>query len=129
MDSSIEKFIKEVLLTLILLVTGTIYSIKLYYLNKELIGLNTIQIIQYRNGIAFNYFFGAIILVILASYIIYCCIKSRREIEFDMDIILLILLVLLSLCMGILVIYLIQNPILRAILAAVIVGGIISSSN
>lgn len=121
---SFEKFIKEIILTTILLITGTIYAVKLSVLNNELLNLELLQILEYRTGIIWKYFLIFIFVMMLASYSIYKIFSARNEIETGPDFIVIIILIILMLLMACIIIYLIQNPILRAIALAITLASI-----
>lgn len=44
-----ERFRKEIVLTSVLLLLGVLFSINLYSLNQELLKLNIMQMILYKN--------------------------------------------------------------------------------
>lgn len=121
---SFEKFIKEIILTTVLLIAETIYAVKLSVLNNELLNLELLQILGYRTGIIWKYFLIFIFVMMLASYSIYKIFSARNEIETGTDFIVIIILITLILLMACIIIYLIQNPILRAIALAITLASI-----
>lgn len=123
-----EKFHKEIVLTSVLFFSGVFFSISLYSLNQELLKLSILQILLYKEGIIWFYLFFWIILMILTAYTLCSECKSLRNIETGTDLILLIILIVVTVIIGSVTIYLIQNPILRAIGVAIILVGAFSST-
>lgn len=123
-----EKFHKEIVLTSVLFLSGVFFSISLYSLNQELLKLSILQILLYKEGIIWFYLFFWIILMILTAYTLCSECKSLRNIETGTDLILLIILIVVTVIIGSVTIYLIQNPILRAIGVAIILVGAFSST-
>lgn len=123
-----ERFRKEIVLTSVLLLLGVLFSINLYLLNQELLKLSMFQIILYKEGIIWFYLIFWIILMVLTAYTLYNTFKARRKIETRADLILLAILIIVTLLIGSVTIYLIQNPILRAIGTAILLVGAVSST-
>lgn len=123
-----EKFHKEIVLTSVLFLSGVFFSISLYSLNQELLKLSILQMLLYKEGIIWFYLLFWIILMILTAYTLCSACKSLRNIETGTDLILLIILIVVTVIIGSVTIYLIQNPILRAIGVAIILVGAFSST-
>lgn len=66
--------------------------------------------------------------MILTEYTLYSTCKSLRNIETGTDFILLIILMLITILIGVIMIYPIQNPILRAISFAIVLSGVFLSN-
>ncbi len=116
-----NNWIKLTLFTIYSL-TSIIYSIKLNILNKELKNMNFLEIVA--NPQVPAYFIGAAFLLgigLLYNFFIY---KNIWNVSGQIDnLITSIVLMLLTVIIMILIIYLIQNPILRAIFCVYIIGG------
>lgn len=123
-----EKFSKEILLTSVLLLLGVFFSISLYSLNHELLKLNIMQMILYKKGIIWHYLIRWMLLMLLNAYTLHSIFKSRRKLEAGADLILLIILMAITILIGAITIYLIQNPILRAIGLAIVLSGVFLSN-
>lgn len=123
-----EKFHKEIVLTSILFLSGVFFSISLYSLNQELLRLNIMQMILYKEGIIWHYLICWILLMFLNAYTLHSIFKSRRKLETGADLILLIILTAITILIGAITIYLIQNPILRAISFAIVLSGVLLSN-
>lgn len=64
----------------------------------------------------------------LNAYMLHSIFKSRRKLEAGADLILLVILIIVTLLIGSVTMYLIQNPILRAIGTAILLVGAFSST-
>lgn len=123
-----ERFRKEIFLTSVLLLSGVFFSISLYSLNQELLKLNIMQMILYKKCIIWRFFIYWILLMFLNAYTLHSIFKSRRKLEAGADLILLIILMAITILIGVITIYLIQNPILRAISLAIVLSGVFLSN-
>lgn len=123
-----ERFRKEIFLTSVLLLSGVFFSISLYSLNQELLKLNIMQMILYKKCIIWRFFIYWILLMFLNAYTLHSIFKSRRKLESGADLILLIILMAITILIGVITIYLIQNPILRAISLAIVLSGVFLSN-
>lgn len=123
-----EKFHKEIVLISVLFLSGVFFSISLYSLNQELLKLSIMQMILYKKGIIWHYLICWILLMFLNAYTLHSIFKSRRKLEAGADLILLVILIIVTLLIGSVTIYLIQNPILRAIGTAILLVGAFSST-
>lgn len=123
-----ERFRKEIVLTSVLLLSGVFFSISLYSLNQELLKLNIMQMILYKKCIIWRFFICWILLMFLNAYTLHSIFKSRRKLEAGADLILLIILMAITILIGVITIYLIQNPILRTISLAIVLSGVFLSN-
>lgn len=123
-----ERFRKEIVLTSVLLLSGVFFSISLYSLNQELLKLNIMQMILYKKCIICRFFICWILLMFLNAYTLHSIFKSRRKLEAGADLILLIILMAITILIGVITIYLIQNPILRTISLAIVLSGVFLSN-
>ncbi len=64
----------------------------------------------------------------LNAYTLHSIFKSRIKLEAGADLILLIILMAITILIGSITIYLIQNPILRAIGLAIVLSGVFLSN-
>lgn len=64
----------------------------------------------------------------LNAYMLHSIFKSRRKLEAGADLILFIILMAITILIGVITIYLIQNPILRAISLAIVLSGVFLSN-
>lgn len=120
-----ERFRKEIVLTSVLLLSGVFC---LYSLNQELLKLNIMQMILYKKCIIWRFFICWILLMFLNAYTLHSIFKSRRKLEAGADLILLIILMAITILIGVITIYLIQNPILRTISLAIVLSGVFLSN-
>ena len=118
----LRKFIPHISSVFIYLVVSVIYMMRLNEYNMELIGKNYIEILLYQNGQSWYYFLVAIALIVSGCLISYLSIKTRYILNDAIDLFILIVIILIIVAVCILLIYFIQNPILRAIFA-LIMGG------
>lgn len=100
----------------------TIYLIKLNALNNIIRNMNTFDLLLYKNGLPIFYFLLAIILVAIGSFLGWRLIKELFDEEYNLKETLIIGLVILLIFVFIILIFIfINNPILRAIISAIVV--------
>lgn len=121
---NISNYIKLVIKELIYMVITMIFLIRLNILNKilleEVVSQNPFELLMYEKCLPLKYFVGAIILVIAGIVlIIFRCDQMKKEnIELG-EMVCSIIILILTIMFISLIIYFINNPILRAVLMAV----------
>lgn len=124
----IENIDLQLFSTIGYIILSTDFIINLNSFNKKIDGKNVFEIMTYDGGRAWGFLIGSILLVCICGLLLYLFWQSRHSLEtFEEQIIVLILLVIV-IVIGILIIYYIQNPILRAALTCILVGAAIFSS-
>lgn len=127
----IWDYIEETWLEIIYSLGMTIYLFRLNRLNNELLSHNfegAFELLQYRNCIAVKFFFIALFLFIVGCYLSWKRIKIIRfqEDTFSGMLVSIFVLIILVILLILLIIF-IDNPILKAVLLAVLaVGSFIS---
>lgn len=124
----IQKYFKQFLGTTIYGVIVCLYLFQLSNYNTELLGKNIIEVMTYKNGMSWEYLFGAIGLCFVAAFLVYYLFSSLKKIEQILDSIILIVLMVIVLILVVLIIYHINNPILRAACCVTFLGGILLKS-
>lgn len=128
----IIKILKYTKLELIYFFVNTIYLFLLNSFNKgvEIFAANKdyFAILSYKDNMAYKFFTSAIILAAFAIWRMYRHIKvvlyeDASEIEIAISIIIIIILVISC----ILIVFFIQNPILKAIIIVMLAGSAIAS--
>lgn len=125
MNKYLKKFILEVLYMLV----SIFYLINLNNLNKELIKLKGIAILQYNNYRPLCYFGGAIVLEIIGFLIIIHLIKkiSKKELTEIIDdkykeLIFSLIFITINIFIMYKIIFLIYIPILKAIISFIMIA-------
>lgn len=125
MNKYLKKFILEVLYILV----SIFYLINLNNLNKELIKLKGISILQYNNYRPLCYFGGAIVLEIIGFLIIIHLIKeiSKKELTEIIDdkykeLIFSLIFITINIFIMYKIIFLIYIPILKAIISFIMIA-------
>jgi hypothetical protein len=111
---------------IVYIVCSTIYLMFLSILNQEIMHLsdNALMLISYKNGMPIYFFLGAILLFIIGIKLIFFFIKEMKTnyLESEDTALLFVYMIMLIVFM-VLIFLFINNPILRAILAVLVVGG------
>lgn len=122
---NVEKYLKKLWYKIVYLVIANVYIHSLGNLNEELLRQNfstPFELLEYKNCIAVKYF-----VVAIAMFIIGCCLvyheikKMQREYEYIDDMIIAVVTIALVAVTLLNIFVAINNPILRAILACIIV--------
>ena len=122
---NVEKYLKKLWYKIVYLVIANVYIHSLGNLNEELLRQNfstPFELLEYKNCIAVKYFVVAIALFIIGCCLVYHEIKKmRREYEYIDDMIIAVVTIALVAVTLLNIFVAINNPILRAILACIIV--------
>lgn len=104
------------------LVSSIIFCILLNSYNKKLKGKNPLEVMLYENGSSWNYLIWAFILIIAGCIILTVFWSFRNKVVHTESVLTLLGLIILTVVIIIMLIYFIQNPILRAV-AILFLGG------
>ena len=122
---NVEKYLKKLWYKIVYLVIANVYIHSLGNLNEELLRQNfstPFELLEYKNYIAVKYFVVAIALFIIGCCLVYHDIKKmQREYEYIDDMIIAVVTIALVAVTLLNIFVAINNPILRAILACIIV--------
>lgn len=122
---NVEKYLKKLWYKIVYLVIANVYIHSLGNLNEELLRKNfstPFELLEYKNYIAVKYFVVAIALFIIGCCLVYHEIKKmQREYEYIDDMIIAVVTIALVAVTLLNIFVAINNPILRAILACIIV--------
>ncbi len=122
---NVEKYLKKLWYKIVYLVIANVYIHNLGNLNEELLRQNfstPFELLEYKNYIAVKYFVVAIALFIIGCCLVYHEIKKmQREYEYIDDMIIAVVTIALVAATLLNIFVAINNPILRAILACIIV--------
>lgn len=122
---NVEKYLKKLWYKIVYLVIANVYIHSLGNLNEELLRQNfstPFELLEYKNCIAVKYFVVAIALFIIGCCLVYHEIKKmQREYEYIDDMIIAVVTIALVAVTLLNIFVAINNPILRAILACIIV--------
>lgn len=122
---NVEKYLKKLWYKIVYLVIANVYIHSLGNLNEELLRQNfstPFELLEYKNYIAVKYFVVAIALFIIGCCLVYHEIKKmQREYEYIDDMIIAVVTIALVAVTLLNIFVAINNPILRAILACIIV--------
>ena len=122
---NVEKYLKKLWYKIVYLVIANVYIHSLGNLNEELLRQNfstPFELLEYKNCIAVKYFVVAIALFIIGCCLVYHEIKKmQREYEYIDDMIIAVVAIALVAVTLLNIFVAINNPILRAILACIIV--------
>lgn len=122
---NVEKYLKKLWYKIVYLVIANVYIHSLGNLNEELLRQNfstPFELLEYKNYIAVKYFVVAIALFIIGCCLVYHEIKKmQREYEYIDDMIIAVATIALVAVTLLNIFVAINNPILRAILACIIV--------
>lgn len=106
----------------IYLVCSIIFCSLLNSYNKKLTGKNPLEVMLYENGSSWNYLIWAFVLIIAGCVILSVFWKFRNKVSNTESVLTLLGLIILTAVIIIILIYFIQNPILRAV-AILFLGG------
>ena len=122
---NVEKYLKKLWYKIVYLVIANVYIHSLGNLNEELLRQNfstPFELLEYKNCIAVKYFVVAIALFIIGCCLVYHEIKKmQREYEYIDDMIIAVVTIARVAVTLLNIFVAINNPILRAILACIIV--------
>ncbi len=122
---NVKKYLKKLWYKIVYLVIANVYIHSLGNLNEELLRQNfstPFELLEYKNCIAVKYFVVAIALFIIGCCLVYHEIKKmQREYEYIDDMIIAVVTIALVAVTLLNIFVAINNPILRAILACIIV--------
>ena len=122
---NVEKYLKKLWYKIVYLVIANVYIHSLGNLNEELLRQNfstPFELLEYKNCIAVKYFVVAIALFIIGCCLVYHEIKKMQcEYEYIDDMIIAVVTIALVAVTLLNIFVAINNPILRAILACIIV--------
>lgn len=124
-----NKYLKKFILEVVYILVSIFYLINLNILNKELIKLKGISILQYNNYRPLCYFGGAIVLEIIGFLIIIHLIKkiSKKELTEIIDdkykeLIFSLIFIIINIFIMYKIIFLIYIPILKAIISFIMIA-------
>lgn len=124
-----NKYLKKFILEVVYILVSIFYLINLNILNKELIKLKGISILQYNNYRPLCYFGGAIVLEIIGFLIIIHLIKkiSKKELTEIIDdkykeLIFSLIFITINIFIMYKIIFLIYIPILKAIISFIMIA-------
>lgn len=122
---NVEKYLKKLWYKIVYLVIANVYIHSLGNLNEELLRQNfstPFELLEYKNYIAVKYFVVAIALLIIGCCLVYHEIKKmQHEYEYIDDMIIAVVTIALVAVTLLNIFVAINNPILRAILACIMV--------
>ena len=121
--NSLKRLLYYIALFLIYSTISIKYLVSLNNFNKLIINKRFIEIVIYNDGASWRYCIGALVLILIGIVFIYYLFKYRSSLDNLIDIIIIILVIISILAICVLIIYFIQNPILRAIFTTLLSGG------
>ena len=90
------------------------------------------RVMFYKNGQAWGYLIRALLFIVLSGWLEFILWKLRKELDIDLklDVFLWFFCIITIFIFSCLIIYFIQNPILRAAFITILVGfGVVSANN
>ncbi|MEX2803862.1 hypothetical protein AB3329_01910 [Streptococcus sp. H31] len=114
---------EKIIFTVLYIIDVIFHNYKLKQFNQELEGLNSIEVVLYKNGASWNYLGWSVILILIGLLFIYWFWKSRRHIYDAEDFWVLIGLTLIIFVSFIFTIVFISNPILQSVCVVIICVG------
>ncbi|OQQ89077.1 hypothetical protein [Ligilactobacillus salivarius] len=118
------------IISIIFLIITSIFDISLFYYNKIIFNfqrqkMKDVDIIAANNYAALKYFLGAVVLIVIAFFILFFLFKAFSESDGVKDFVTLVTLIILILVAIYLIIKLISIPIFIIICKVVAAGGVI----
>ncbi|MBK1468452.1 hypothetical protein [Parvimonas parva] len=113
-----------------ILAVSFLYNLNMF--NNELGNMSYFRVMFYKNGQAWGYLIRALLFIVLSGWLEFILWKLRKELDIDLkwDVFLWFFCIITIFIFSCLIIYFIQNPILRAAFITILVGfGVVSANN
>ena len=113
-----------------ILAVSFLYNLNMF--NNELGNMSYFRVMFYKNGQAWGYLIRALLFIVLSGWLEFILWKLRKALDIDLkwDVFLWFFCIITIFIFSCLIIYFIQNPILRAAFITILVGfGVVSANN